>query len=203
MASSKTPSARARRVTTKSVPLSPANVTPVSPKPAAALEPAGLKSARIAPSAMSDSGVTGGIVQDGARAVAASSVQTGAKGGAQPAASTPDRKAGKVIVGKTAIEKKTPAVRAAKPPVKKMALQVIEKGKEKREKVVRDSFSMPKTEHAGLKTLRTELARAGRICTKSELLRAGLRLVSGRSIESLVKLLDSLPVVPKGKSAKK
>jgi hypothetical protein len=46
-----------------------------------------------------------------------------------------------------------------------------------REKVVRDSFSMPKSEHAQLKALRETLAKAGRICTKSELLRAGVQLL--------------------------
>jgi hypothetical protein len=46
-----------------------------------------------------------------------------------------------------------------------------------REKVVRDSFSMPKSEHAQLKALRETLAKGGRICTKSELLRAGIQLL--------------------------
>ena len=71
-----------------------------------------------------------------------------------------------------------------------------------REKVVRDSFSMPKSEHAQLKALRETLAKAGRICTKSELLRAGVQLLLKESTASTLTLVDALVAVPKGKSAK-
>lgn len=209
MAGSKTPGARTRRTMTKGVPVvggDPlvASERVITKATSAEVGPAARKTSKIAPSAVGDSAPRGMVARGPAKtSVDGSSDQAGARGGTEPAASTAARKTGKTVVGKAVAEKKPSAARAARPPVKKMALQAIDKGKEKREKVVRDSFSMPKTEHVGLKTLRTELARAGRICTKSELLRAGLRLVSGRSIESLVKLLDSLPAVPKGKSAKK
>lgn len=102
--------------------------------------------------------------------------------------------------------KRVAAVKAVKavPAVKAQpAAPAVEAArKDKREKVVRDSFSMPKSEHAQLKTLRTELAKAGRICTKSELLRAGLQLLLGTSTEALVKRIEALPVVPKGKGKK-
>jgi Arc/MetJ-type ribon-helix-helix transcriptional regulator len=74
--------------------------------------------------------------------------------------------------------------------------------KEKREKVVRDSFSIPKSEHAQLKVLRTELAKAGRLASKSEVLRAGLRLLAERSGAELASLIGALPAVPKGKGKK-
>ncbi|WP_133594319.1 hypothetical protein [Azoarcus indigens] len=72
----------------------------------------------------------------------------------------------------------------------------------KREKVVRDSFSLPKHEHAQLKQLRADLLKAGRESTKSELLRAGLSLLATRGKGELLALLNALPVVPKGKSKK-
>ncbi|MBN9695497.1 MAG: hypothetical protein J0L85_06830, partial [Zoogloea sp.] len=71
-----------------------------------------------------------------------------------------------------------------------------------REKVVRDSFSMPKSEHAQLKLLREALAKAGRICTKSELLRAGVQLLLKETTANTRVLVERLTVVPKGKSAK-
>jgi hypothetical protein len=71
-----------------------------------------------------------------------------------------------------------------------------------REKVVRDSFSMPKSEHAQLKVLRETLAKGGRICTKSELLRAGIQLLLKVPAADAKALVEALPVVPKGKSAK-
>ncbi|PLX66883.1 MAG: hypothetical protein C0607_22550 [Azoarcus sp.] len=61
---------------------------------------------------------------------------------------------------------------------------------------------MPKSEQAALKKIRTALARAGRLATKSEVLRAGLKLLGERSAKELVAVLDSLPVVTKGKSKK-
>ena len=74
--------------------------------------------------------------------------------------------------------------------------------KGKREKVTRDSFSMPKSEHARLKQLRTALGKAGRPCTKSELLRAGLQLLAAYKVADTVALLDALPV-RKGRGRKR
>lgn len=225
MATSKSPGAQAKRTTTKPAPalkVGAATVTPSKPsaaKPSAAKPAAAKPAARAIRPAAQKSAATGAsvVVQVSGASIPAGtkppepakvgmadqSGQTAAGGVGKSPALAGAPKAEKAVVGKKVAEKRTSAVRPAKPPAGKAAPQPAEKGKEKREKVVRDSFSMPKTEHAGLKTLRTDLAKAGRICTKSELLRAGLRLVSGRSIESLVKLLDTLPAVPKGKSAKR
>ena len=53
-----------------------------------------------------------------------------------------------------------------------------------------------------LKALRETLAKAGRICTKSELLRAGVQLLLKESTASTKALVEGLVVVPKGKGAK-
>ena len=107
-----------------------------------------------------------------------------------------------------AVEKKAKAVKPEKsakaPKVEKpaKAAKVAKPVKPVREKVVRDSFSMPKSEHAQLKALRETLAKAGRICSKSELLRAGVQLLLKESTASSRALIEALVVVPKGKSAK-
>lgn len=74
--------------------------------------------------------------------------------------------------------------------------------KDKKEKVVRDSFSMPKSEHAAIKQLRTEIARAGRIVSKSEILRAALKALTEQGASKVMGLVEALPVVPKGKAKK-
>lgn len=74
--------------------------------------------------------------------------------------------------------------------------------KPKSEKVVRDSFSMPASEHAGIKSLRISLGKAGRLASKSEVLRAGLKALSERSVTDVLALLDGLPVADKGKRKK-
>lgn len=75
--------------------------------------------------------------------------------------------------------------------------------KEKREKVVRDSFSIPANEHRRIKSLREQVGKAGRLSSKSEVLRAGLHLLGERSTSELVAMLDALPAVVKGKRSKK
>jgi len=75
--------------------------------------------------------------------------------------------------------------------------------KEKAGKVIRDSFSIPASEHHQLKSLRVELGKAGRLASKSEVLRAGLKLLAERSVTEQVAVLDALPVVVKGKRSKK
>lgn len=74
--------------------------------------------------------------------------------------------------------------------------------KPKSEKVVRDSFSMPASEHAGIKSLRIALGKAGRLASKSEVLRAGLKVLGERSVADVLAVLDGLPVADKGKRKK-
>lgn len=103
----------------------------------------------------------------------------------------------------TKTEKPAKASKTAKADKSKETVEVITiSEKPKRDKVVRDSFSMPKSEQALLKTLRTELAKTGRIVSKSEILRAGLALLFKQKPEEVGGLVDQLDVVPKGKSKK-
>lgn len=125
-----------------------------------------------------------------------------AKAAVTKAPAAPAAKA-KVVVAEKA-EKPVKPVKAEKPakvekPVEKLAEKPL---KAPRDKVVRDSFSMPKSEHAQLKVLRETLARAGRICTKSELLRVGMQLLMKEPAASVKILVEGLTAVPKGKSAK-
>lgn len=71
------------------------------------------------------------------------------------------------------------------------------------EKVVRDSFSMPASEHKRIKALRELLARTGCEASKSELLRAGLALLVARDLSEVARVVAALPKVPKGKRGKK
>ena len=82
-------------------------------------------------------------------------------------------------------------------------VEVADGKKDKGEKVVRDSFSIPASEHRRIKALREQAGRAGRLASKSEVLRAGLFLLGERSGEELVALLEGMPPVMKGKRSKK
>jgi len=149
---------------------------------------------------------------------AAPRVAKAAPKAAPKAASKAAPKIAKAVVALDVAEPKAPVkavkpAKAAKPakaekvekvekPAKAKAAKAAKSAKPVREKVVRDSFSMPKSEHAQLKALRETLAKAGRICTKSELLRAGVQLLLKESTASALTLVDALVAVPKGKSAK-
>jgi hypothetical protein len=75
--------------------------------------------------------------------------------------------------------------------------------RDKHEKVARDSFSMPASEHKRIKALRDALAQAGCEASKSEVLRAGVALLASRGLGEIINLVGDLPKVPKGKRGKK
>lgn len=75
--------------------------------------------------------------------------------------------------------------------------------KDRHEKVARDSFSMPASEHKRIKALRDALAQAGYEASKSEVLRAGVALLASRGLGEIINLVGDLPKVPKGKRGKK
>lgn len=74
---------------------------------------------------------------------------------------------------------------------------------DKVEKVVRDSFSLPASEHRRIKSVREQLGKSGRLVSKSEVLRVALVALGERSADELAALFDALPPVVKGKRSKK
>lgn len=190
----------------------PRSAGPVVGKPAA-VKASPPKSA-AAKSGQAKSTVTKPVAErSSAKATAAA--PTKAPSGAKPATSQPSGSA--AAIADEAVQKPraakgvapfvAPAADAIVVPTKPVDKTVdadAEGGKkDKRDKVVRDSFSIPASEHVRLKALRVDLAKAGRLVSKSEVLRAGLRLLGERSIADLTALIDALPPVVKGKRSKK
>lgn len=92
---------------------------------------------------------------------------------------------------------------AGKPAEKAAEKPVDADRKDKHEKVERDSFSMPASEHKRIKALREALGKDGVLASKSEVLRAGLALLAEREIAEVARLVAALPKVAKGKRARK
>ena len=69
-------------------------------------------------------------------------------------------------------------------------------------KIVRDSFSLPKSEQESIKKLRTALEKAGRKTSKSEVLRAALDLLHSHDMTDIIARLNALPKVVKGSGKK-
>ena len=74
-----------------------------------------------------------------------------------------------------------------------------EKAAKPRLRMVRDSFTMPEADFALIAQLKAGATAAGRPAKKSELLRAGLRLLAAQPAKALLGALDSLEPVKLGR----
>ena len=123
-----------------------------------------------------------------------------AKPAAKPMATSTAIKA----VAKPAVAKPkaTPAKKSAKalPKPKKAK---TEKVKPEKIKMERDSFTMPKDEYAQLTLLKARLSSMGQPVKKSELLRAGVKLLAAMSDNTLKTTLAKIPVIKTGRPNKK
>jgi len=72
----------------------------------------------------------------------------------------------------------------------------------KKEKVVRDSFTMPKTDYEKLGELKQKCLSAGVAVKKSELLRAGLLLLEAAPLAELLDAIAAVETVKTGRPAK-
>ncbi len=66
-------------------------------------------------------------------------------------------------------------------------------------KLVRDSFTIPRDEYTAIEALKVRLARLGRVSKKSEILRAGLKVLTGLSDDALQKALQAVPLIKTGR----
>jgi hypothetical protein len=69
-------------------------------------------------------------------------------------------------------------------------------------KVVRDSFTIPKSEYAVLDELKARAAKAGRAAKKSEVLRAGVKALAAMSDPAFLAALAAVPAVKTAGPAK-
>lgn len=74
--------------------------------------------------------------------------------------------------------------------------------KVKKAKLVRDSFTIPKNEYLHIDSLKQRTALLGSPAKKSELLRAGIQLLSTLTDTQLRKALSQIPTVKTGRPGK-
>ncbi|WP_175607934.1 hypothetical protein [Paraburkholderia piptadeniae] len=91
------------------------------------------------------------------------------------------------------------ATAAGKPP-----LRVVRDRKEqvKREKVVRDTFTMPRTDNEKIGVLKQRCLDAGVVVKKSELVRAGLLLLESEPTKRLLAAVTAVEPVKTGRPPK-
>jgi hypothetical protein len=67
---------------------------------------------------------------------------------------------------------------------------------------VRDSFTIPKTEYRVIEESKDRAAALGRPVKKSELLRAGLKVLAAMGDSAFIAALDTVPALKTGRPAK-
>jgi hypothetical protein len=85
----------------------------------------------------------------------------------------------------------------------KAAPAATQPAKPKKAKLVRDSFTIPKAEYTVLQDLKQRAAKAGAAAKKSELLRAGIKVLAGMNDTALVAALGAVPAIKTGRPAGK
>ena len=73
--------------------------------------------------------------------------------------------------------------------------------KPKKPKLVRDSFTIPKSEYAVIEALKLRAAKLGRPAKKSEVLRAGVQALAGMGDAAFLAAVGAVPVVKTGRPA--
>lgn len=104
---------------------------------------------------------------------------------------------------KTSVPVKTPAKLAVKATPKSALLQPEKKiKKESKVKVVRDSFTMPQSEYMKIAEIKTIFLKAKMHVKKSEILRAGLKVLAELNPAQLKLALNSLEKIKTGRPKK-
>ncbi len=98
-----------------------------------------------------------------------------------------------------------PAAKSPPQPAAKAAVAVAPNAVQAKSELVRDSFTIPKSEYAVLEGLKLRAAGLTRPTKKSELLRAGIAVLSGMSDRAFLAALSGVPSLktgrPKGSAA--
>ncbi len=168
-------------------PVAKAAVKPAAPK--AAVKPA---AAKAAPKAAAKPA-----------AAKPAAVKAAPKAAAKPAPKAPAKAAPKAAPkaaakpAPKAAPKAAPKTAAAKPAPVDAA-----KDKTRKEKLVRDSFTMPEQEYAVLGQVKKACLKAGFEIKKSELLRIGVALISQIDLATLQNVLAGLPQLKTGRPKK-
>jgi hypothetical protein len=98
-----------------------------------------------------------------------------------------------------AVRTRRPRASAAAAPSDAQEAQEAPKAKAAKRKLVRDSFAMPTDEHAAIAQIKKRALQGAHAAKKSEILRAGLRLLAALSDAELLSQLRAVPPLKTGR----
>ena len=93
------------------------------------------------------------------------------------------------------------AVKTAVKPVNKPVNKPVKVEKAKKPKMIRDSFTIPKTEYVVIDALKERAGKLSRAAKKSELLRAGVKALAAMSDAAFLAALTAVPTIKTGRPA--
>jgi hypothetical protein len=167
---------------------------PVAATPAVAPEAASAPAKKAAPKQAKAAKTTKAAGTTKSKAAGAAKPAPTVKAAQTPKAAKPakaPKQTKAATEAKTVKAKAAPAAEDRKPRAKK-----------EKEKVVRDSFTMPKSDYAKIAELKQRCLDAGVPVKKSELLRAGLNLLAVSPAKRLIAAVQELETVKTGRPAK-
>jgi hypothetical protein len=98
---------------------------------------------------------------------------------------------------------KLPAKTAVKPAMKPVIEpKAVKPARDKKPKLVRDSFTIPKAEYSVLGELKQRADKLASPAKKGELLRAGIKALSAMADSAFVAALKAVPAIKTGRPAK-
>ena len=100
------------------------------------------------------------------------------------------------VKAKLSPQAKTTVKTAAKPVSKPVKVE-----KAKKPKMIRDSFTIPKTEYVVIDALKERAGKLSRAAKKSELLRAGVKALAAMSDAAFLAALTAVPTIKTGRPA--
>ena len=129
--------------------------------------------------------------------------QTATRPATKKAAAAPVKKPAAPVKAAQAVK----PVKTTAPAPSKTASKVSDKASKKKEKpekvkVVRDSFTIPKTEYAQIAIMKKRAMDLGLEVKKSELIRAGLALLGSTADVAFRKALGNVPTLKTGRPGK-
>lgn len=128
-----------------------------------------------------------------------------AKAATKPVAKAVSKTQGKAVPAKPTAKPlaKVATKQVAKPVAKSASKpEPVKTTKPKKPKMVRDSFTFPKAEYAVLDVLKLRAAKLGSPAKKTELLRAGIKVIAAMQDAAFVAALKAVPSLKTGRPPK-
>jgi len=116
----------------------------------------------------------------------------------EKAATAAENKPGNPKKASTVAKKASPVTQKA-PAVAKTAAVAEKPSKAKKPKLVRDSFTIPKDEYLVIDSLKQRSAKLGQPMKKSELLRAGIKILSSLDDTAFRQAINQVPAIKTGR----